>query len=972
MRILLAGTPACLAVLCVALSAAPAAELATFTMKEPLGQDWTDEWLTQEITIQPSSPVKAAALELVATPPGSSVAAQFYHSGRLLQDADEVTGKATLKVLFRATIRRGETLTLAVTDGGKTPRPWPPIAITEKGGKAIIANGAGELEFDAAKPLPLSAMRAGSAKETLGVLKWPQGAAATGVKDQWAERGPARAILKRTFQFRDPARRYEIVFDIRAGDPWIDVTDTYALGRGTAIELDLRALNADFVYHPHAYNARTFKADGKEEDSTLEPPQHAIATLGPIWRDIWFGGGPFAFIYNSKGDAGVGLAAVRGSEWDAPDGISLESQNLFVHGDREKEGQVRVLLPTDGGTRRWALVLGPPNLRKRLGRLVRSHADIPLETVLKEWVLDWESGAKEVKAGAAGMYAGSYFNQHFFNPTTYPRTVRRQIPNEGPVKSRDLAVLAYVFSNPNYWPGPKYKWAIGNPNFHTDMYSIPLRIGLVMPDHPHAKRWLQAGVEETRGNLERDSFPGGAWKESLSYASFFFHVVENARRLRDAGAAQPFKEWPRFKEVATYLAAMHTPVDPRYGSRQKAPIGDTGPGHYVKELGAMADVYRGLDDKFAGELARFPEKWDGALDLSSREFYGFGAMLRGHAYDDRHESFVTVKAGPARNHFQGDELSFCFASLGAPLALDYACHYSPRPWSAAIHNRPDMNGKRPVAVAARRAFAASEAADVFVADERTWDINEVPMEPHLAAKPGWEYPNTKLPADKPWTMRRFVMLVKHNPKASRIADYLVVRDEIKSPEPIGWNLHVLARDIKADGQTAVFPGQLDIDAAAHFITPRIGDIEKREWGWRAVDGGALRTTKGKEYEEKYFGAYLPKDFQRGTWGQAPGTGGEMGKWLRVRAEAGLTKWLVVIVPNLQGQDAPKVERLSDSSARVSLGGESEVVHLGTDGQFQAAVERGGKTVTLLKAGDVKPWAQVEFKPLPPTLDRGAK
>jgi hypothetical protein len=98
----------------------------------------------------------------------------------------------------------------------------------------------------------------------------------------------------------------------------------------------------------------------------------------------------------------------------------------------------------------------------------------------------------------------------------------------------------------------------------------------------------------------------------------------------------------------------------------------------------------------------------------------------------------------------------------------------------------------------------------------------------------------------------------------------------------------------------------------------------------------------------------------------------MGKWLRVRAEAGLTKWLVVIVPNLQGQDAPKVERLSDSSARVSLGGESEVVHLGTDGQFQAAVERGGKTVTLLKAGDVKPWAQVEFKPLPPTLDRGAK
>jgi hypothetical protein len=52
-----------------------------------------------------------------------------------------------------------------------------------------------------------------------------------------------------------------------------------------------------------------------------------------------------------------------------------------------------------------------------------------------------------------------------------------------------------------------------------------------------------------------------------------------------------------------------------------------------------------------------------------------------------------------------------FAGLGTPLALDYACHYSPRPWSASMHNRHDMDGKRPVAVARRVAFAASDAAD---------------------------------------------------------------------------------------------------------------------------------------------------------------------------------------------------------------------------------------------------------------------
>jgi len=123
MRVLVAGVLACTAWAALWLPAAAAAELATFTIKEPVGQDWTDEWLTQEITVQPGSAVKAAALELTATPPGAPAPAQFYRDGHLLQDSEEVTGKATLKVLFRATIKKGDTVTFAVTDAGKAPRP---------------------------------------------------------------------------------------------------------------------------------------------------------------------------------------------------------------------------------------------------------------------------------------------------------------------------------------------------------------------------------------------------------------------------------------------------------------------------------------------------------------------------------------------------------------------------------------------------------------------------------------------------------------------------------------------------------------------------------------------------------------------------------------------------------------------------------------------------------------------------------
>lgn len=952
-------------------SNAPAAELARFEIKEPVGQNWTDEWLTQEVAIDLSDKkLEVGELQLVDAE-GTALPVQFFSipSNVTLKANEELSGKVRLKVFFNTTIKKSQTATFALTDSAAKTPPWPAVEVAERASKVIISNGIYEVEFDSAKPLPVSSLRCGDTGESLGRFRWPDGATVTKV-EQTISGGPAQAIIKQTFHFADPNQHYEITFDCRAGDPWIGVHDRYALGEGTAIELDLRPLNADVVYHPHTYNARTFKPDGKDEDSTLEPPQDPIATLGPIWRDIWYGGGPMAYVYNSTAGRGIGFAAVRGSEWTSPDDITLESQNLEIHGDPEKTGQVCVRIPTDEGERQWAIILGPPDVRKNIGRMIRSHADIPLDRVLKEWILEWDSDAPEVRNGNAGVYLGSHYNKHFHNPTTYPRSVRgavNRLMEKDHVKSPGLAMLAYIFTDPNYWPGPRYRWKINNPNFHTDMYNIPLKIAALMPDHPHAGRWLQYGLEETKGDLMRNSYPGGAWQESLSYSAYAFHMIDNAKILRDAGAVNPFKEWPRIREVLTYLACMHTPVDPRYGSRQKAPIGDTSPGNYIEQLRGCADLYRGVDDGFAEQLARFPEAGPGAFDLGSRELYGFGAMMRGNAYDERNESFVTVKAGPARNHYQGDELSFYFASLGTPLAIDHACHYSPRPWSASMHNRPDMNGKRPVALGVRRAMETSEAADVFVADERTVTISHVPMEPHNTTKPGYKYPRDTLPEDKAWTMRRYAMLVKHDPKRSKIADYLVIRDEIESPEPVWWNLHVLGCDIKRDGDAFHFPGQLDVDLTAYFIAPNVGEIEEREWGWADGKSADRRRLKGAEYEAENFGAWIPENFEKGRW-----KGGEMSKWLRVKGEPGHTDWLVVLMPNLQGRPAPKVERLSPTSAQITLGDETEIVHLGSDAKHQAAVERNGKATVLISANEVKPWSALEFKPFPPNLTSSAR
>lgn len=204
-------------------------------------------------------------------------------------------------------------------------------------------------------------------------------------------------------------------------------------------------------------------------------------------------------------------------------------------------------------------------------------------------------------------------------------------------------------------------------------------------------------------------------------------------------------------------------------------------------------------------------------------------------------------------------------------------------------------------------------------------------------------------------MRRYVMLVKHKPGNSKIPDYLVVRDEISSPQPVWWNLHMLARDIRQSDQVISLPGQLDVDVDVHFVTPRVERIEKRQWGWsKERNKGSLKNWKGEQYEREHFGHYVPTDFKRGTWGKSFEHSGEMGKWLRVQAGAGESRWFVVLMPRLQDASAANVEKLSATSARISLGNESEIVHLGSDGEYQAAVERGGRETILLKADQVKP------------------
>jgi hypothetical protein len=256
------------------------------------------------------------------------------------------------------------------------------------------------------------------------------------------------------------------------------------------------------------------------------------------------------------------------------------------------------------------------------------------------------------------------------------------------------------------------------------------------------------------------------------------------------------------------------------------------------------------------------------------------------------------------------------------------------------------------------------------------------MLPHHTTKPGWEYPWRELDADQPWTMRRYTMLVKDH-KQTGIPDYLVVRDEIDAPEPVWWNLHVLGRSFRQsaapDGHAVfTFEGQLDVDLAVHVIAPTVAEVQDRQWGWGGSKTAARRTTKLDDYEKQFFGAWIPRDFERGTW-----TGGEMAKWLRLRSgtDKGRTEWLVVLMPCRKGDRPATVEKLSETRFRVKRGDFAETISIDSAARRQVQIDRQYRTPgrpglqkqthDLLGAERIPPWAHCPWTPVAPDIDQGA-
>ncbi|MCX5683918.1 MAG: hypothetical protein NT049_09565, partial [Planctomycetota bacterium] len=433
-----------------------------------------------------------------------------------------------------------------------------------------------------------------------------------------------------------------------------------------------------------------------------------------------------------------------------------------------------------------------------------------------------------------------------------------------------LALLAYVFTDPNYQPGAAGGWDPGgSPD---DLYVIPLYAAAMLPDHPHAARWAAAALAAMRDDFRRAAGP------PVKPAALA-QVLARMRSAQNGRLEDPFR-WSEVRPALEFLMSLHSPPDPRLGRRDLAPFAAASSSADRKVVGASAQgaapapsaaaawnddlgavfglaaaglreadpklaaqslaLYRdycgsGSGSDFIADLAAAEVSHAAALDpalFASREWPGFGAVLRSRFGSDR-ETMAAFRCGLSRGP---GEMAFHFYGAGMPVAL--AWHAAPplRIEEESHYNRMSVGEQENMdAPAELLALASTPAADVAVGQSQATVLRKLPRFPHEIAGAA-AYPRRTLASETRW--RRYLALVKHA-AGGPLEDYLVIRDELTSTEPEALNLWVLARSVRQEGRCFYFDGQLAADLVAFVASPDVDRIRVEQWSWPRQDESSM-------------------------------------------------------------------------------------------------------------------------------------
>jgi hypothetical protein len=528
--------------------------------------------------------------------------------------------------------------------------------------------------------------------------------------------------------------------------------------------------------------------------------------------------------------------------------------------------------PTWKGRRYWYLLAGPRKHFEGNGPdgYVQRFAMESLNKLHNEYILEWE--------GKTGLFQGEAPFSGNINPTGGWRGFgRNEVASAGRPGGYGEWIRAQVLLDYDLYGTYYTFWSPENPNFFSDHIKPALGMTTKLKEHPRFEELRRKAEARLREDVDHSvTLPGGAGQECPGYLK---HGIGAWRQMapmcREHLGFDP-ASWPRVAAAESFL--VHASAPDGNGGRFSHPGGDTHP----------------PGPKVTNDVSGF----------ATEELPGFGVIFRNRP-GSADETYLAFKSGPNRGHYHGDQLSLHYAAHGRLVAVDHHCSYSPRAGQEHMHNRvafavpglPHANMDGYERLVAFKTSADVDAAIGQVESDRLRAVTNLPPEVWNQGGPVHAFPGLL-------KYRRTVVSVKN-----AAADYVVLRDQFESPDPVTavYCLHAYGSKAEQAGRKIQFDG-----LALFCADPAAFTFERLDW---QHSNGGLEATRGVRLS------------QTATSGQ----------------------FITVLYPS---SEPPAVETVA---AGVRIG--SDVVTFGgglddAEASVYVTVERAGKPVLTLTGRDI--------------------
>ena len=307
-----------------------------------------------------------------------------------------------------------------------------------------------------------------------------------------------------------------------------------------------------------------------------------------------------------------------------------------------------------------------------------------------------------------------------------------------------------MLHHPSYWDPKTGKCSL-NPNMTTSANGYRITFAALIPSHPKAKGWFDAGFKGLKQEVEDWIDPQGGMIECPHYSMVIFDqwiaaflIARNARAPDDGNLFNP-----KLKKAIEWFGNIATPRDAKCQNFRRQPsLGHTYARERTNMFGTMACIWKDKDPEFAAQMA-WMHKEQGEFNqpgilsyypgmMGYRRFFSncglqprppawgsavyseTGVLLRNTIASDR-ETVLYMIAGRNHSHYFNDSGSITVWGKGRELCTEDDYQNRRNKDSRVAHSMPDKpstyNGERVMAI---HEFSKSPAFDYVRGKRRGW------------------------------------------------------------------------------------------------------------------------------------------------------------------------------------------------------------------------------------------------------------